>query len=221
MAPAVAIELVHAFSLVHDDLPALDNDDIRRGRPTVHRVYGEAMAVLVGDALLSIGVQVLADARPELVSELITANTSMIAGQVYDTLGGFAPEIVDEAERLELIHSNKTGALLVAACRMGARAGGASPAQLAAIATYGEVLGLMFQIVDDLLDVTQSAEHVGKATGKDLAANKLTFPGVLGVDRSREEVRQLNARAYAALEPLGSNGRMLRELADYMAVRTK
>jgi geranylgeranyl diphosphate synthase type II len=227
--PAMALELIHAFSLVHDDLPAMDDDDLRRGRPTLHRHAGEAMAILAGDAMLSLAFQVLADdetlgARPAvvaaLVRELSRATTAMIAGQVYDTLGGF-PDGLDESARLHLVHRNKTGALLRCACRMGAIAADAPESVLTALTTYGEAIGLMFQIVDDLLDVTQSTEHLGKTAGKDLEAGKITFPGVLGVSRSRLEVERQQSRANAALGQLGETARPLIEICDFLAVRTR
>lgn len=217
---AVAIELVHAFSLVHDDLPALDNDLLRRGQPTVHAKFGEAMAILAGDVLMSLAFEI-SSRVPEITGELAVATTRMINGQVLDTLGGFDARERDDLHRLRRIHRNKTGALITAACRMGARCGGASAAGLQAVTTFGEDIGLMFQIVDDLLDVTQSTEHLGKQAGKDESAGKLTFPGVMGVDASREEVRRLHVDARAALRPLGPSARTLEELADYMAVRTR
>jgi geranylgeranyl diphosphate synthase type II len=224
---AVALELIHCFSLVHDDLPAMDDDDLRRGRPTLHVHAGEAMAILAGDVMVSLAFQCLATApglddgvRAALTAELAGGTTGMIAGQVYDTLGGF-PDGCTDRERLDRIHHNKTGALLRAACRMGAIAGGASPRTLERLTRYGEAIGIMFQIVDDLLDVTQSAEHIGKATGKDQSAGKLTFPGLLGIEASRAEVRRLKDQAHDALEHLGDAAAPLRSLCDYMAVRTR
>lgn len=222
---AMAIELIHAFSLVHDDLPAMDDDDMRRGLPTVHVKYGEAMAVLAGDAMMSLAFQALCDgALPpataaSLARELGEGTTAMIVGQVYDTLGGF-PDGLDDAERLALIHRNKTGALIRAACRMGAISGGGTDAQLASLTAYGEAVGLMFQIVDDLLDIEQTAERTGKRTRKDDEAGKLTYPGVLGVDRSRREVERLRAGATQALSRLGPAADPLRELCEFLAVRT-
>jgi geranylgeranyl diphosphate synthase type II len=223
---ACAMELIHAFSLVHDDLPAMDDDDLRRGRPTLHIHAGEAMAILAGDVMVSLAFDFIAHAalpaaiRVQLVSELAGATTAMINGQVLDTLGGFGPGTTEHA-RLHQIHCNKTGALLRASCRMGAQCGGANPAQLAALTTYGEAIGLMFQIVDDLLDVTQSAEHIGKATGKDQQAGKLTFPGLLGIEGSRKEITRLQQQAHAALQSMGPAAGPLQSLCDAMAVRTK
>lgn len=230
---AAAVELVHAFSLVHDDLPGLDDDDLRRGRPTLHRHTNVAMAVLAGDAMLTLAFQVIGQrvapalAGP-LCAELALATNAMISGQVYDTLGGFAAELTPR-QRLELIHQNKTGALIRVSCRVGAMCAlhgqGAriddSEPRLAAITRYAESAGLMFQIVDDLLDVTQTTEHLGKRTGKDQDAGKLTYPGVMGVEASRAEVRRLHALSIDALAGLGEAADPLRELATYMAVRTK
>ena len=178
---ASALELIHCFSLVHDDLPAMDDDDLRRGRATLHIHAGEAMAILAGDVMHSLAFEIINktdmsdEIRTILTSELARATTSMIAGQVYDTLGGF-PEQCSEAEKLLLIHHNKTGALIRCACRFGAYCGGASESQITALDDYGQAIGFMFQIVDDLLDVTQSAEHIGKVTGKDTAKGKITYP---------------------------------------------
>ena len=223
---AVALELIHCFSLVHDDLPALDNDELRRGQPTLHVKSGEAMAILAGDLMLSMAFQQLlaspldASITCSLVSELAGGTTSMVVGQVYDTLGGL-PEQLDPREQLQLVHRNKTGALLRAACRMGGYCGRADEQSMQSLTSYGEAVGLMFQVVDDLLDVTQTAEHIGKATGKDQNMGKLTFPGLLGVDASRQVVEELEQRALDALTPLGSNADPLRDLGRFMAIRTK
>lgn len=231
---AAALELIHCFSLVHDDLPGLDNDDLRRGRPTLHRQTSEALAVLAGDSLLTLGFQVLVERSPnpgvasKLVHELATSTNAMIAGQVYDTLGGFPPGLSDSGH-LELVHRNKTGMLIRAACRMGAISAIDqmtpghidNPVLLSAITSYAEAVGLMFQIVDDLLDVTQTTHHLGKKAGKDAEAGKLTYPGVFGIEHSRSEVRRLHAASLAALEPLGPSAEPLRVLSSYMAVRTR
>lgn len=223
---AAAIELIHCFSLVHDDLPAMDDDDLRRGRPTLHIHAGEAMAILAGDVMVSLAFGLLANAamepqrRSKLVAELADATTAMIAGQVYDTLGGF-PGDMDHRQQLDLIHRNKTGALLRAACRMGAICGSANSEQLDALTRFGEAVGLMFQIVDDILDVTQSAEHIGKATGKDQQAGKLTFPGLLGLSGSKQEIARLQKLAHDSLMSFGQEAQPLRTLCDSMAVRTK
>ena len=226
MAPAAAIEMVHCFSLVHDDLPAMDDDDLRRGRPTLHRHTSEAMAILAGDAMLGLAFELLADRlRPaDLVGpvtlELATATNQMIAGQVYDTLGG-SDAAVEPVEQLKTIHRHKTGALIRCSGRMGALCGGADPTQLDAVTRYMEAVGLMFQIVDDLLDVTQTTEHLGKAANKDAEKGKLTYPGLLGIQQSRQEVVKLQEQAHLALAPLGGQADRLHELCDYLAVRQK
>jgi geranylgeranyl diphosphate synthase, type II len=225
LAPAGAIELIHCFSLVHDDLPAMDDDDLRRGRPTLHKHTSEAMAILAGDAMTALAFEILfQDAPSELAGriagELAAATNDMIAGQVYDTLPQFDPAL-PPLERLKTIHRHKTGALIRCACRMGAIAGGANQGQLQALTDYAEAIGLMFQVIDDLLDVTQTTDHLGKAAGKDADAGKLTYPGVLGIDASQAEVRRLQAEAHEALAPLGERALPLRDLCDYMAVRSR
>jgi len=220
---ASAVEMVHAFSLVHDDLPALDNDVMRRGRPTVHVAFGEAMAILSGDALLALAMHAACSAPRDpgrIAHEVTNATTAMITGQVYDTLGGFAPSTTPR-ERLHIIHNHKTGALIRCACRVGAICGDARNESFAAIDHWGDLIGLMFQAVDDLLDVTQSAEHVGKAVGKDHQAGKLTYPSVYGIDETRREIARLRKEALAALEPLGSSAEHLLSITEYLAARTR
>lgn len=226
-----AVELIHAFSLAHDDLPILDDDDLRRGRPTLHKHTSEAMALLAGDAMLTLAFDAcdtLCDNEPEmlrlaLVRELVAGTNAMIVGQVYDTLGGM-PEGLSDRERLELVHRNKTGALIRAACRMGAMLGNGSPADdggLTRLTGFAERLGLVFQIVDDLLDVEGHAEAVGKATGKDAGAGKLTYPGVLGVEGSRAEIRRLQDECEGLLEPFGKPAQPLLKLSRAMAARDR
>lgn len=221
LLPAVAVEMIHAFSLVHDDLPAMDDDDLRRGRPTVHVKFGEAAAILAGDALMSIAFdEILRASRgAELALELSKATTAMIAGQTDDTLGAEG-----ESDRLSLlrrIHTNKTGALLRACCRMGGIAADASDAAVESLTRFGEAVGLAYQVVDDLLDVEQTPEVAGKRTGKDERRGKLTYPGVLGVDGSRAEVERLENEALAALAPFGESGEPLRALCRYMNRRDR
>lgn len=223
---AAALEMIHCFSLVHDDLPALDDDDMRRGRPALHIHSTEAMAILTGDIMISIGFEIIGQSdlpdtqRSLLTFELAHATTAMITGQVYDTIGGFGSEI-SESDRLALIHRNKTGALIRGACRLGAICGKADSEQLGALTDFGETIGLMFQIVDDLLDVTQSSEHIGKATGKDQSAGKLTFPGLFGIDASRQKILTLQTHALESIKPLGPPAAPLGELCNYLAIRTR
>ena len=228
----LAVELVHCFSLVHDDLPAMDDDDLRRGKPTLHVHAGEAMAILAGDAMLALAFGALTEQVhdrslvPPLVRELALGTSGMIAGQVYDTLGGL-PKDMAPGLQVQLIHVNKTGALLRASCRMGAMLGladaGKAPDDpaLHAIDQYADAVGLMFQIVDDLIDVEQSAEHTGKRTKKDLDAGKMTYPGVMGVGKSRLEADLCRDKAVAAAKQLGAPGLPLVELAEFLATRTK
>lgn len=226
LPPAAAIELIHAFSLVHDDLPAMDDDDLRRGRPTLHRYTNEAMAILAGDAMMALAYDVIftriTDPRKarDIAAELTSGTTDMIAGQVYDTLPDF-DATVTPLDRLKTIHRHKTGALIRVACRMGAMCGNASADQLQSLTDYGEAIGLMFQVVDDLLDVTQTTEQLGKTAGKDVEQDKLTYPAVLGIERTRAEVVRLQQAAHDALASLGAPAQPLHDLCDYMAVRTK
>lgn len=225
LPPAAAIEMIHCFSLVHDDLPAMDDDDLRRGRPTLHKHTNEAMAILAGDLLMGLAFEIVAQqmegaASVAVLRELALGTNNMIAGQVYDTLPDF-PDAMPPIERLRTIHRNKTGALIRSSCRMGAMAGGADDAHLESLSRYGDAIGLMFQVMDDILDVTQSTEQLGKTAGKDVAQNKLTYPALIGLEASRAEVTRLHAEANAALESLGSPAEPLRELCDFMAVRIK
>jgi geranylgeranyl diphosphate synthase type II len=222
---ACPLELIHTYSLIHDDLPALDNDDFRRGRPTNHKVFGEAMAILAGDALLTLAFQVLAhlDAsdtiRVRLLQELsVAAGTvgALIGGQVEDLEGSNKPH---SPELLERIHQGKTGALLRCSVRTGATYASASTAQLDALTTFGEHMGLAFQIVDDLLDIEQPSEALGKTAGKDVAQNKMTFPAVYGVEESRRMARQHMEAAHSALDGFGARAQRLRELAELIVHR--
>ena len=223
---AASVELVHCFSLVHDDLPALDDDALRRGQPTLHVHYGEAMAILAGDLLLAQSFQILAsgdwpaDVSASLVRLLADRTVAMVAGQVYDTLGGL-PDNLDPAAQLTLIHRNKTGSLMQCAVAMGARVAHADSEQTAALDRYGDAVGIMFQIVDDLLDITQSEAHLGKAVGKDAQRGHPTWPGLLGTDASLAEVERLLAEAIAATDTFGAVGTDLRDLATTLAVRTR
>jgi len=225
IACACSLELIHTYSLIHDDLPALDNDDYRRGKLTNHKVFGDAMAILAGDSLLTLAFQVLAqldaadDRKARLIAELATASGTvggMIGGQVADLEGeGKAPT----AELLESIHRAKTGALLRASLRMGAIYAGASGEQYAALSCYGEHIGLAFQIVDDILDVEESSAALGKTAGKDAAQHKITFPAVYGLESSHRMAEEECARAHQVLAPLGDRAARLHELADHIVRR--
>ena len=223
---ACALELIHTYSLIHDDLPALDNDDLRRGRPTCHKVFGEAMAILAGDALLTLAFQVLAqldcesDRKNRLIEELAVGSGTvggMIGGQVHDLEGEGKPPT---AGLLEAIHRAKTGALLKASLRIGGLYAGADDDQLQALSCYGEHIGLAFQIVDDVLDVEQPSEALGKTAGKDAQQRKITFPAVYGLERSREMAEQERIAARLALRSFDERAERLRELADYIVRRT-
>ena len=218
---ACTLELIHTYSLIHDDLPALDNDDFRRGVLTCHKKFGEAMAILAGDALLTLAFQVLAqlDSPPRLIAELaLAAGTvnGMIGGQVNDIEGEGKPP---DAKLLNAIHHAKTGALLKASLRMGAIYAAASETQLQALSEYGEHIGLAFQIVDDVLDVEQSSEALGKTAGKDAQQQKITFPAVYGLERSRAMAEEERQSARAAVDIFGDRAARLRELADYIVWR--
>jgi geranylgeranyl pyrophosphate synthase len=222
-----AVEMIHAFSLIHDDLPALDNDDLRRGRPTLHIHAGEAMAILAGDALLSMAYESTHEhPDPEIAlrlsKELASGTRAMIEGQIFDTLGGL-PDGIGEIEGVELIHRNKTGALLRASCRMGAVAAHADDRALDLLTAFSESIGLQFQIIDDLLDVEGSSQTVGKALGKDAAAGKRTYPEVVGVEESRRVAQRLGSTASEALNELDALGlgdtRPLRLLGDMLTHR--
>jgi geranylgeranyl diphosphate synthase type II len=221
-----ALEMIHTYSLIHDDLPAMDNDDLRRGMPTNHKVFGDAIAILAGDALATLAFEVLArlpgatDAvRVRLVCELASASGTvggMIAGQVHDIEGEGRPP---SAALLNAIHHAKTGALLRASVRMGAIGAGASAAELAALTAYGEHAGLAFQIVDDILDVESPSETLGKTAGKDMVQQKITFPAVYGLSESRRMAESEREQAHAALTSFGDRAHYLRAIADLIVDR--
>ncbi|MFK7789693.1 MAG: polyprenyl synthetase family protein [Phycisphaeraceae bacterium] len=223
---AAAIEFIHTFSLVHDDLPAMDDDDLRRGRPTLHKHASEAMAILAGDAMTALAFEIIAERIADsaiasrLTLELSTATNAMIAGQVYDTMGGHDVSL-DPIEQLRQTHHNKTGALLRASVRMGAIMGHADGDQIESLSNYADAIGLMFQAVDDLLDVTQSAEKMGKATGKDAEQGKLTYPGLLGIEGTRAEIDKLLNQSLEALSGFDTKAEPLREMARTLAKREK
>ena len=219
---AAAVEMVHAYSLVHDDLPAMDDDDLRRGRPTAHVRFGEAMAILSGDALLTRAFGVLAEAGGRAAADLVrelalgAGPAGMIAGQVADMdlcrmLDGSA---------MRYIHERKTGALIRAAVRMGGVCAGADADVLDCLGRYGEALGLAFQAVDDILDVAGDAEQLGKTPGKDAAAGKRTVVASLGLDQARAHAEDWTRRASHALEPLGARSNRLKDLAELLGRRT-
>lgn len=222
---AAAVECIHTYSLIHDDLPAMDNDDFRRGKPTSHKVFGEGMAILAGDALLTQAFEILADApatrrypTPTLVRELGRAAGSrqLIAGQVADLEGEGRRLSVRE---LKFIHERKTSALLCGAVRLGGMSANCSSAQLTALTRFGYRVGLAFQVIDDILDVTQSSEKLGKTAGKDTAAQKATYPSLVGLEESRKIARRLTRQAFAALAPFRGRAVALAALADYLLGR--
>ncbi|MEX2579071.1 MAG: polyprenyl synthetase family protein [Verrucomicrobiales bacterium] len=227
LAPACAVECVHTYSLVHDDLPCMDDDDLRRGVPTSHVKYGEGIAVLAGDALLTVAFEILATTPPAkrhdvgaYVAELASAAGSrhLIGGQVLD-LEGEGGDVFLNPAQLKYIHQSKTAALLTASIRLGAMTANATPKKLEALSVYGQSLGLAFQVIDDILDVTQTSERLGKSAGKDEASNKSTYPALHGLGRSRKEATRLTNKARRALEPFGRKGEKLREIADYLLNR--
>ncbi len=223
---ACSLEFIHTYSLIHDDLPALDNDDYRRGKLTCHKVFGDAMAILAGDALLTLAFETLAkmDAVPaerkiRIIAELATASGTvggMIGGQVADLEGEGKPP---DAELLESIHRAKTGALLRASVRMGAIFAGADDGQLQAISDFGEHVGLAFQIVDDILDVEESSQALGKTAGKDAQQQKITLPAVYGLDESRRMAELERERAHQSLALFENRADRLRALADLIVHR--
>jgi geranylgeranyl diphosphate synthase, type II len=224
LSAAAAVELVHAFSLVHDDLPAMDDDDLRRGRPTVHVKFGEAMAILAGDALLAEAFALLLEdegVSKAIVGELARATEQMIAGQVVDSFPEPLENGGDRIGLLEMIHRRKTGALIRASCRMGALLSVETGETLDAITRYSEAVGLMYQIVDDLLDVEQTSEQAGKRTGKDALAGKLTYPGELGVEGANARAAQLHDDSMRAIEALGPEADGLRSLSTMLVSRTR
>jgi geranylgeranyl diphosphate synthase type II len=222
---ACAVECIHTYSLIHDDLPSMDNDDFRRGKPTSHKVYGEGMAVLAGDALLTQAFEIAAQCRGwpryshrDVVLELSRASGSLqlVAGQVADLEGeGRKTSVAD----LKYIHERKTSALLCCSVRLGGMSANCTPAQLKALTDFGYNVGLAFQVIDDILDVTQSTEKLGKTAGKDTAAQKATYPAIVGLPRSRAIARQLTDKAFAALKPFKGRAAALEALAGFLLVR--
>jgi len=225
---ACALEMIHTYSLIHDDLPAMDDDDLRRGQPTCHKKFDEATAILAGDGLLTLAFQIMADAASHFegreadllaVIQLIAAASGypgMVGGQMLDLQAEGRKVTLKE---LETIHRMKTGALLTAAVRSGAMMAGGTRAEITALTGYGEKFGLAFQVTDDLLDVEGEAAEMGKATGMDAERRKATYPGLLGQGEAREWAQRLVAAAVADLEDFGPAAGPLREIARYLLVR--
>jgi geranylgeranyl diphosphate synthase, type II len=223
---ACALECIHTYSLVHDDLPSMDNDDFRRGRPTCHKVFGDGIAVLAGDALLSIAFEIVSRAKPvprydisAMLREIAVAAGSqkLIAGQVAD-LEAEGKNV--KRDQLQFIHRNKTAAILQTSVRLGAMSANADARKLSAITRFGQRLGLAFQIIDDILDVTQTSEILGKSAGKDVTAKKATYPAVIGLDQSRAEAGRLTRQAHNALSVFSSSdAEPLHALANYLLER--
>jgi geranylgeranyl diphosphate synthase, type II len=222
-----AIEMLHTYSLVHDDLPALDNDDLRRGRPTCHKAFGEATAILAGDALQTQAYEVMArlkcpaEARVRIIEELAHGTGTidgMIGGQVVDLESEHArPDL----PTLEYIHRAKTGALIVSSLLTGCYYVGATAAEIQCVREFGSAAGLAFQIADDILDVTQTSEQLGKTAGKDLAAEKVTYPALFGLAKAEEMAAQLIRTADSALDSFGQRANTLKEIAQYLVERNK
>ena len=241
MATAVAVECVHAYSLVHDDLPAMDDDDLRRGRSTCHRAFDEPTAILAGDALLTRAFEILATSiQPAetaircigLLAQAAGAE-GMVGGQMQDLLASASAaddtvsveaaveegSVAEKEQKLEAMHRKKTGALFVASLQLGGMVSGGTEADQAALRDFGEKIGLAFQIVDDLLDVDGKEEQIGKRVGKDDALGKLTFPGLLGITESKQRAQSLVCEACDRLEHFGQRGTALRDLATYIVER--
>ena len=222
-----ALEMLHTYSLIHDDLPALDNDDLRRGRPTCHKVFGDALAILAGDALQTQAYGVLsrldcpAESRVRIIEEIARATgtiNGMIGGQVVDLE---AEHTQPTPEMLEYIHRAKTAALITASLVSGGIYAGAKDSEVRKLRAFGQSIGLAFQIVDDVLDVTQSSEQLGKTAGKDTAAQKATYPALFGIDESVSKADALVASAFAQLDGFGERADNLKELAQYLVQRKK
>jgi geranylgeranyl diphosphate synthase type II len=222
---ACAVELIHTYSLIHDDLPCMDDDDLRRGRPTSHKVFGEGVAVLAGDALLTRAFGLLAQVTPakRYPLSLLLAETGDAAGSLQ-LIAGQVADLEAEGKKLTIrevrfIHERKTAAMIVLPLRLGAMIAGASPGQLKALTEFGQALGLAFQIQDDILDVTATSEQLGKSAGKDLKSLKATYPAVIGLEAARKEAKIQTQKAHRSLEVLGSRGARLRELGESLLKR--
>jgi len=222
-----AIEMIHTYSLIHDDLPAMDNDDFRRGKPTNHKVFGEGIAVLAGDALLTQAFEIAAQCKKipryphdKIILEIARASGSLqlVAGQVADLEGEGKKLSIAE---LKFIHERKTSALLCCSVRLGGMSANCTPAQLRALTDFGYHVGLAFQVIDDILDVTQTSEQLGKTAGKDVAVQKATYPAIVGLEKSRQIAAQLTARAFAALKIFKGKAIALEALAEFLLKREK
>ena len=228
MPAACALEMIHTMSLIHDDLPAMDNDDFRRGKPTNHKVYGEDIAILAGDGLLTYAFEFIAARTQDVSADRIlqaivhlgkaVGPGGLVGGQVVDLESEGNPDVT--VETLTWIHRHKTGALLEACVACGAILGGASEADLANLSQYAQDIGLAFQIVDDILDITASPEELGKTAGKDAQAQKATYPSFWGLDASRQEADRLISHAKSLLDPFGERAVPLQAIADYITART-
>ena len=221
------IEMMHTYSLIHDDLPALDNDDLRRGVPTCHKAFGEAIAILAGDALMTLCYQILSSLPgvPDSVRVAVICEIARATGTVGGMIGGQVVDLESEgkpidADILEYIHQCKTGALLRASVRCGALAAGARETEMKVLTAFGEKIGLAFQVVDDILDVTSSSEVLGKTAGKDEKVKKATYPALYGLEASRKKAQELLEGALADLEGLGKEADVLRGLARFVVSRT-
>jgi geranylgeranyl diphosphate synthase, type II len=225
MPTACALEMIHTMSLIHDDLPSMDNDDYRRGIPTNHKVYGEAMAILAGDALLAYAFQVIAQTEAVPAQRVLEVVRRLgLAASAMGLVGGQVVDIESEGkqislETLQYIHEHKTGALLEISVVSGALLGGASPQQVELLSSYAHKVGLAFQIIDDVLDITATDEQLGKTAGKDLAQAKATYPSFWGVEASQAKAQQLIAEAKAILKPFGEKAVILEHLADFITQR--
>jgi geranylgeranyl diphosphate synthase type II len=222
-----ALEMLHTYSLIHDDLPALDNDDLRRGRPTCHKVFGEAIAILAGDALQTQAYEIMArlrcaaDARVKIIEEIARGTGTvdgMIGGQVVDLE---AEHVRPDLQTLEYIHRSKTAALITASVVSGGKYGGATEDEVERLRTFGQAVGLAFQIVDDVLDVTQTSEQLGKTAGKDMTAEKVTYPALFGIEESLKQADVLVDDGCEALNAFGARGETLKKLARFLVERKK
>jgi len=223
--PACAIEFIHAYSLIHDDLPALDNDDLRRGKPTCHKKFGEAIAILSGDALLTLAFETIgatptaAERRAAILTEVASAAgtiNGMVGGQVADVEAEGKPV---DPQMLEYIHRSKTAALIRASITAGALCAGAGSEDVARLRRFGETIGWAFQVTDDILDVEESSAALGKTAGKDMAQQKATYPAVYGLERSHQIANDLATKAIAELAPYSDRATRLREIAEFLVLR--